>query len=96
MDDEVSTVIEGKAARVWDYIQNNQLKVFAFIISSTGAIFVAMRDYSMQLIGFELWIISNMAWLITGVREEDYPLMLTFGVYFVFNMWAIANRIGWC
>lgn len=82
--------------RVIEYIQNNQLKVFAFLISSVGAVFVAMRDYDMQLIGFELWVVSNLAWLVTGVREEDYPLMLTFGVYFCFNIWGIMNRAGWC
>lgn len=96
MGDEVPQYIDGKAVRVFNYVKNNQLKVFAFAVSSLGAVFVAMRDYNMQLIGFELWILSNLAWLVTGVREEDYPLMLTFGVYFIFNMWGIANRIGAC
>jgi hypothetical protein len=82
--------------RCANYVNGNKLKCFAFVVSSAGAFCVASKDYDVQLVGFSLWIISNIAWLITGIKEEDYPLFLTFLVYFVFNIWGIVNRIGWC
>lgn len=96
MGDQVYPIDDRKIVKVVNYVRDNRLKVFAFVFSSAGAFFVASKDYGLQLIGFELWILSNIAWLITGVKEKDYPLFLTFLVYFVFNMWGIANRIWWC
>ncbi len=97
MGNEISHVDDRRIEKIISSRRGNQLGVFAFVVSSVGAFFVASKDYGLQLIGFELWILSNLAWLVVGAREEDYSLMLTFGVYFCFNMWGIANRAGlWC
>lgn len=82
--------------RIVDYVQKNKLKTIAFIVSSLGAFFVASMDYGIQMLGFELWIVSNLSWIIIGARTEDYPLLLTFLVYFVFNIMGMLNRGGWC
>lgn len=82
--------------RIVDYVQKNKLKTIAFIVSSLGAFFVASMDYGIQMLGFELWIVSNLSWIIIGARTEDYPLLLTFLVYSVFNIMGMLNRGGWC
>lgn len=86
---------DGVFYRVKDYVEENKLKTSAFVVSSCGAFFVASTDLTVQLIGFQLWIVSNIAWMIIGVNEGDYPLLLTFFVYFMFNIWGIVNRWGW-
>lgn len=78
------------------YVLENKLKTAAFLVSSIGAFFVASMDYGVQVLGFELWIVSNIAWMSIGVKESDYPLLMTFFVYFVFNMLGTAKRWGWC
>lgn len=82
-------------SRVRDYVGDNKLKTSAFLVSSLGAFFVASTDLSIQLIGFELWILSNIAWIVIGIDEQDYPLMMTFMVYFMFNILGTFNRWGW-
>jgi hypothetical protein len=93
---EVLKLIYDWISRCFTYTKENKLKCFAFVVSSAGAFCVASKDYNVQLIGFSLWIVSNIAWLSIGLEEKDYPLFLTFLVYFVFNAWGIFNRIVWC
>lgn len=81
-------------SRAVQYVNENRLKTIASTISVIGAFFVASLNYGVQLIGFEMWIVSNASWIVVGIRDSDYPLLLMFLVYFGFNLVGVFNRIG--
>jgi len=94
--DEITLEENGRLSRVFEYVCEHKLKTLAFLVSATGAFCVASMDYGVQVVGFELWLFSNVSWILIGIEEDDYPLMMTFSVYFMLNIWGTMARWGWC
>jgi hypothetical protein len=80
--------------KVVDYLKNNPVNCIAAVISIVGAWFVAELDQGLQQIGFSLWIISNLLWIVHGINKRDFFLTITFAVYFIMNLLGIFNRMG--
>lgn len=78
------------------YIRHNLLSCTAFLFSAVGSWFVADVKLDAQMIGFQIWIVSNILWICYGARKRDWFVVATFVIYFVFNLRGVANRCGWC
>ena len=78
------------------YMRNNSLSCAAFLFSAIGSWFVADVQLDAQMFGFQIWIVSNILWIVYGVKKSDWFVVATFAIYFVFNLRGVANRCGWC
>ena len=47
-----------------------------------GAILVSFK----RIEGFYLWLIANPMWMYIGLRNDDYGLVVMFGVYTVITI----------
>ena len=48
------------------------IKIIAVFLSMLGAYLVAFNDKKKRLIGFSIWIISNIIWIIDSLSTANY------------------------
>jgi hypothetical protein len=33
--------------------------------------------------GWYVWLVSNLCWIVAGIKMENWPLVIQFGIFFV-------------
>jgi len=62
-----------------------------------GAIVIWKPTFKAKMVGFELWAVSNVAWIATAylgvdMREYALPLLIMNGVYLLSNVAGIYTH----
>jgi len=65
------------------------LELIATIFSIIGNIFVIYKKW----IGFVIWIISNLLWIIFGILNKHYWMIVLFIFYTIISIWGIYKWV---
>lgn len=69
------------------------MKALSWIGMATGVVgsfVVAMQFF---LVGYCLFAVSSVSWLIVGVKRKDKPMLTMNGVFLVSNMIGLYNAV---
>jgi hypothetical protein len=70
----------------------DNIQWFAMILGIGGALYVRVATDHAKVIGFELWVYSNICWGVGGYFTNNYPLIITNFVYLLCNLDGIRNH----
>jgi hypothetical protein len=67
---------------------NEGIKWLGTLTSIIGSFLVANRVF---LLGYTLFLIGSISWLVIGIKSKDKPLVLLNGVFFTANIMGFYN-----
>lgn len=67
-------------------------KIVAVVLSATGSYLVALNDKKKRLIGFSIWIISNIIWTIDSIMMVNYTQTILWIYYNLMCLLGIKNN----
>ena len=67
------------------------LQMPAVILGMAGAVLVAQADAISRLVGFAMWTVANVLWVVWGVKTKNRYIVLLFAFYAATAIWGLAN-----
>lgn len=67
-------------------------KIVAVVLSATGSYLVALNDKKKRLIGFSIWIISNIIWTVDSIMMVNYTQTVLWIYYNLMCLLGIKNN----
>ena len=67
-------------------------KILAVCLSATGSYLVAEKTPQKRLIGFSVWIVSNIIWTVDSIMYQNYTQTILWVYYNVMCLLGIKNN----
>jgi len=67
-------------------------KMLAVVLSATGSYLVALNDRKKRLLGFSIWIISNVIWTVDSIIIMNYTQTVLWIYYNLMCLLGIKNN----
>jgi hypothetical protein len=68
------------------------IQFIATFLSITGSVLIT--NHQVRFLGFLIWTVSNLAWIISSIMLGNIYMLTLFVVYFITNMYAVKDE--WC
>ena len=60
-----------------------------------GALLTACATDQMRFVGFSVWVVTNIYWLLYNLRKHEIPLAIQFALCLFFAFMGMWNNRGW-
>ena len=69
--------------------------IVVIILGILGSLFAAMKRQEHRFIGFCLFLVTNICWIVYGFYQVDYNIILQFGCFLVISMIGLWSNKDW-
>lgn len=74
-------------------MNKNTLQILIVSLSLIGNFFVTQTSINFQIIGFSIWMVSNLTGTIFFFKNKFKIISLQYSLFFVFSSMGVFNRI---